>query len=157
MQSHECALTHFASGGCHHVSSVSFSFFGRVDLRAVQPDWRPLAARLPAPVCRDSRHSPQPAGPSLPRYFAPIVAWSTRFAHAPSLAGLEISKGYIKGEWRAKFTNTSVTISSPSGKVVKAQVSTVGQYMVLNGGDIGKVSTLWQVAGGVVTEFLSVR
>jgi len=50
-----------------------------------------------------------------------------------------------------------VTISSPSGKVVKAQVSTVGQYMVLNGGDIGKVSTLWQVAGGVVTEFLSVR
>jgi len=31
--------------------------------------------------------------------------------------GLQISKGFKKGEWRAKFTETSVTISSPSGAV----------------------------------------
>jgi len=68
--------------------------------------------------------------------------------------GLEVSKGYIEGEWRAKFDDQSVAVSSPNGKVLKGAVSTIGQYMTLKF-EIGKVQTLWQIAFDAVTQDLS--
>jgi hypothetical protein len=34
-----------------------------------------------------------------------------------------VNENYLFGEWDAKFSNTSVTISDPSGKTYSAQVS----------------------------------
>lgn len=36
--------------------------------------------------------------------------------------GLQINKDYDEGEWRAKFDETSVSISNPDGKVMRVRL-----------------------------------
>jgi len=67
--------------------------------------------------------------------------------------GLQINKGYTKGEWDANFTKTSVTVTEPSGKKDVGQVSSSGPYIVVAWKDGTKISSLWQYAPGQVTDF----
>jgi len=69
--------------------------------------------------------------------------------------GLQINKGYNKGEWDANFTKTSVTIIQPSGTRMTGQVSSVGPFIVITWPDGKKISSLWQLANGPVVDFLA--
>jgi len=73
--------------------------------------------------------------------------------------GLQISKGYISGEWKAVFSPEGATITRPDGDKFTAKVSTVSEYLVLNptsGPLVGlKIQTLWQVSFGIETRLLT--
>jgi len=69
--------------------------------------------------------------------------------------GLQIQKGYIVGEWVAKFSTQTVSFAGPKGDSFTAVVSQTGQFMVLNLQSNQKVFTLWQLAPGAVVDFLS--
>jgi len=69
--------------------------------------------------------------------------------------GLDIEKGYLKGEYTAKFSPTSVIFTDPAFVSLTAIVSQTGQYMILNLQNGQKIFTLWQLASGSVVDFLS--
>jgi len=69
--------------------------------------------------------------------------------------GLQINKGYTKGEYDANFTKTSVTITMPSGSKMTGQVSSVGPFLVITWADGKKISSLWQLAPGPVVDNLA--
>jgi hypothetical protein len=69
--------------------------------------------------------------------------------------GLEIDKQYVKGEWRAKFSDTDVTITDPSGKQTVGKVSQTERYLTITLPDGTGIQTLWQVSQGPATQFLS--
>jgi len=69
--------------------------------------------------------------------------------------GLEINKGYVKGEWDANFTKTSVTITQPSGTKMTGQVSSSGPFIVITWPNGSKISSLWQLLQGQVVDFLA--
>jgi len=79
----------------------------------------------------------------------PIILRGKRFR------GLEIEKGYYKGEYTAKFTSTSVTFADPKGTTFTAIVSQTGQYLVMNLQNAQKIFTLWQYSPGSVVDYLS--
>jgi hypothetical protein len=68
--------------------------------------------------------------------------------------GLQINKGYVKGEWTANFTKTSVTVTDPAGKIEIGLVSTVQTYLVVHFKS-GIISSVWQYEGGIETDFFS--
>jgi len=68
--------------------------------------------------------------------------------------GLQINKGYTKGEWSANFTKTDVTVTDPSGQSKKGNVFLVQQYLVVHF-PTGIISSLWQYMGGAETDFFS--
>jgi hypothetical protein len=68
--------------------------------------------------------------------------------------GLQINKGYTKGEWTANFTKSDVTVTDPSGQAKKGNVFLVQQYLVVHF-PTGIISSLWQYEGGVETDFFS--
>jgi len=61
---------------------------------------------------------------------------------------------YEKGEWTANFTKTSVTVVDPSGKSMVGNVFQVQSFLVIQFKD-GTISSIWQYAGGVETDFFS--
>jgi hypothetical protein len=69
--------------------------------------------------------------------------------------GLEIDMHYVKGEWRAQFTDTQVTITDPSGKQTVGKVSQVQQYLTITLQNGQAIQTLWQVSQGPATQYLS--
>jgi len=69
--------------------------------------------------------------------------------------GLEIDQMYVKGEWRAKFSDTDVTITDPSGKQTVGKVSQTERYLTITLPDGRGIQTLWQVSQGPATQFLS--
>jgi len=73
--------------------------------------------------------------------------------------GLQISKNYINGEFRAVFTDKNVTVTRPDGQKFVGNVATVGSYItitVLSGPSTGKkIQTLWQVQYGPATKELT--
>jgi hypothetical protein len=69
--------------------------------------------------------------------------------------GLQINKGYIKGEWDANFTKTTVTIIQPSGSKMTGQVSSEGPYIVITWPDGKKISSQWQLQSGQVVDYLA--
>jgi len=69
--------------------------------------------------------------------------------------GLEINKGYTKGEWDANFTKTTVTITHPSGKKETGTVASTGPQIVITWANGQKVGTIWQLSNGPVTDFLA--
>jgi len=79
----------------------------------------------------------------------PIILRGKRFR------GLEIEKGYYKGEYTAKFSSTTVTFADPKGTSFTAVVSQTGQYLVMNLPNGQKIFSLWQYAIGTVTDYLS--
>jgi len=70
--------------------------------------------------------------------------------------GLEIEKGYVKGEWDANFTKTTVTITQPSGTKMTGQVSSTGPFIVIAFPDGSKISSLWQLEPAQVVDFFGV-
>jgi len=79
----------------------------------------------------------------------PIVLRGKKFR------GLEIEKGYFKGEYTAKFSTTTVTFTDPKGTSFTAIVSQTGQFMVMNLPNAKKIFSIWQLATGDVVDFLS--
>jgi len=69
--------------------------------------------------------------------------------------GLQINQAYTKGEYTANFTKTTVTVTSPSGVAKTGTVSTVEMYLVVKWSDGTAISSLWQIAPGPETDFLS--
>jgi len=69
--------------------------------------------------------------------------------------GLQINQGYVKGEWTANFTKTSVTVTDPSSKARSGSVFQVGTYLVVQFKDGASISSIWQFGGGVETDFFS--
>jgi len=69
--------------------------------------------------------------------------------------GIQINKGYIKGEWQANFTKTDVTVTDPSGKDRVGTVFIVQQYLVVQFQDGATISSLWQFEGGVEVDHFS--
>jgi len=69
--------------------------------------------------------------------------------------GLQINKGYVKGEWTANFTKTDVTVTDPAGKVSMGPVSLVQNYLVVHFTNGVVISSLWQFEGGIETDFFS--
>jgi hypothetical protein len=69
--------------------------------------------------------------------------------------GLQINHGYTKGEWTANFTKTQVTVTNPSGKATLGNVFQVQSYLVVQFNDGITVSTIWQIEGGIETQFFS--
>jgi hypothetical protein len=73
--------------------------------------------------------------------------------------GLQISKNYAVGEWRAVFTNTNVTVTKPNGEKFTGLVATVGVYITIdpqNGPMRGKkIQTMWQISYGIASKLLA--
>jgi len=69
--------------------------------------------------------------------------------------GLQINKGYVKGEWTCNFTKTDVTVVDPAGKMSKGAVSLVQNYLVVHFTDGVVINSLWQYEGGIETDFFS--
>lgn len=69
--------------------------------------------------------------------------------------GLQINKNYVKGEWTANFTKTTVTITDPANKVTMGNVFTVQSYIVVQFSDGITISSMWQYEGGIETDFFS--
>jgi len=69
--------------------------------------------------------------------------------------GLQINKGYTKGEWTANFTKTDVTITDPAGTKSVGAVFMVQSYLVVQFKDGTTISSIWQYEGGVETDFFS--
>jgi hypothetical protein len=68
--------------------------------------------------------------------------------------GLEIDTGYRPGEWRAHFGTTTLSVVTPDGTVMQANVSVVGQYITVQVA-AGKYQTLWQFQPGPAVDNLS--
>jgi len=69
--------------------------------------------------------------------------------------GLEIEKGYIWGEFQLQFTNNSAIFFSPSGAKRNGLVYSTSQYLIIVWSDGTKITTIWQIAEGPETTFLS--
>jgi hypothetical protein len=61
--------------------------------------------------------------------------------------GLEINKGYVKGEWRAHFGTHDVMVVSPDTTVIHGNVTTTANYLTIHTAQ-GNIQTLWQMQGG---------
>jgi len=69
--------------------------------------------------------------------------------------GLEIDTHYVRGEWRAQFSSTNVTVTDPSGKQFVGKVSTVEKYVTITLQTGVTIQTLWQIGQGPASQFLS--
>jgi hypothetical protein len=72
--------------------------------------------------------------------------------------GIEISEGYVVGEWRAEITDKEVAIINPAGTLSIGSTYLVGQFFVLDfhqGPLRGKLTTLWQLSFSPVTRNLA--
>jgi len=69
--------------------------------------------------------------------------------------GLQINKGYIKGEWSANFTKTDVTVTDPAGKADVGTVFVVQSFLVIDFKSGATISSIWQYEGGIETDFFS--
>jgi hypothetical protein len=71
--------------------------------------------------------------------------------------GLEISKGYVKGEWDAKFTNTEGTIWAPDGSVwAQGQVQEFQNQLWINEGTKGVIKGIYTPANTPEVEVLTI-
>jgi hypothetical protein len=69
--------------------------------------------------------------------------------------GLAIELNYMMGEFDAKFSNTSVTITPPSGPVMTGKVTSTSNYLTVFFQDGNVVQTLWQIAGGPAVDYFT--
>jgi len=69
--------------------------------------------------------------------------------------GLDIEMNYEKGEWTAHFTNTSVTLTQPSGTKMTGKVTSTANFLTVFWSDGTVIQTLWQLQGGPATDYLS--
>jgi len=69
--------------------------------------------------------------------------------------GLQINKGYTKGEWTANFTKTDVTVTDPAGTADVGTVFVVQSFLVVDFKSGKTISSIWQYEGGIETDFFS--
>jgi hypothetical protein len=69
--------------------------------------------------------------------------------------GLSIELNYLKGEWIAAFSNSSVTVTSPTGQQMTGKVGSTAQFLSVHWADGTVIQTIWQSQGGPATDFFT--
>jgi len=69
--------------------------------------------------------------------------------------GLSIEMNYLRGEWMAQFSNSSVNVTSPSGQQTTGKVGSTAQFLSVHWSDGTVIQTIWQLQGGPATDFFT--